>query len=185
MNEQSFLLFKEVQRFRQKWLWYFLIGMFIVTFALVTYGTSIHLAQAPAYAKRPSNTGVLAAVGLAELITALVVLGLFAMTHLTTEVRADGLYIRFVPFHLSPRRIPFNTLKTYAVRTYSPLREYGGWGIRWGRSGRAYNVSGNRGVQLELVSGKRILIGSQMPEELANAIERASGRPGATDTGGQ
>jgi hypothetical protein len=40
----------------------------------------------------------------------------------------------------------------------------------------AYNVSGNRGVQLELVSGKRILIGSQQAEELAAAIEAVSGK---------
>ena len=39
--------------------------------------------------------------------------------------------------------------------------------------GKAYNVSGNEGVQLELTNGKRILIGSQRADELADAIKRA------------
>jgi len=34
----------------------------------------------------------------------------------------------------------------------------------------AYNVSGDRGVQLELMNGVRILIGSERAGELAEAI---------------
>ena len=34
----------------------------------------------------------------------------------------------------------------------------------------AYNVSGDRGVQLELVNGTRLLIGSQRSEELVKTI---------------
>jgi hypothetical protein len=56
------------------------------------------------------------------------------------------------------------------ARTYKPLSEYGGWGIKYGRSGWAYNIIGDQGVQLELDNGKRILIGSQHAEELEQAI---------------
>jgi hypothetical protein len=44
--------------------------------------------------------------------------------------------------------------------------------------GLAYNVSGNRGVQLELVNGKSILIGSQRAGELALAIQEGLKRQG-------
>ena len=37
--------------------------------------------------------------------------------------------------------------------------------------GKAYNVSGNRGLQLELSSGKKILIGSQRADELARILQ--------------
>lgn len=40
-------------------------------------------------------------------------------------------------------------------------RDYGGWGIRYGRKGKAFNVFGSRGLQLEFTNGKRLLIGSQ------------------------
>jgi len=87
---------------------------------------------------------------------------------LITEVRSDGLYIRFYP--MSQRVVAYETITSCVPITYSPSREYGGWGIRWGRSGRAYNVSGNQGVQLKLSDEKPMLLGSQRPGELANAI---------------
>jgi hypothetical protein len=37
----------------------------------------------------------------------------------------------------------------------------------------AYNVSGDRGVQLELKDGKNLLIGSQYPEELVRHMQSA------------
>ena len=77
-----------------------------------------------------------------------------------------------MPFHLGRRRFAFDDIASCEARTYRPLLEYGGWGIRWGPSGRAYNVKGNRGVQLVLSSGKRLLVGSQKAEELATAITR-------------
>jgi len=95
---------------------------------------------------------------------------------LTTEVRRDGIYIRFSPLHRSFRKIPLVDLMRHEVRTYSPIREYGGWGIRYGRKGTAYNARGNRGVQLELSDGKQVLIGSQKPEELARAIDMAKAK---------
>ena len=100
---------------------------------------------------------------------------LFYILNLTTEVRGDGIYYRFFPFHLSFRRIAFAELAKCEVRDYSPLKDYGGWGIRHGSKGKAYNVSGNRGVQLEMKSGDNLLFGSQRPEEFAEAIEVAMG----------
>lgn len=89
---------------------------------------------------------------------------------LRTEVRSDGLYIRCIPFHSRPRRFEPRDLAESYVRRYRPILEYGGWGIRYGLKGRAYNVSGNHGVQLVLNDGKRILIGSSRPAELEAAI---------------
>ena len=44
--------------------------------------------------------------------------------------------------------------------------------------GKAYNVSGNKGVLLTFGTGKTLMIGSQRPEELAAAI-RANGTEGS------
>lgn len=96
--------------------------------------------------------------------------------NLTIEVRPDGLYFRFFPLHRSFRKIASEDLAGYEVRTYSPLKDYGGWGIRYGRRGKAYNVSGNRGVQLEFSNGDKLLLGSQKPEELAEAMNLALGK---------
>jgi len=86
-------------------------------------------------------------------------------------VRQDGLYIKFVPIHFSFKKIQPDNLKKHYVRTYNPILEYGGWGIKYGKNGKVYNVSGDRGVQLEFTDRKSILIGSQKPEQLDSAIE--------------
>jgi len=99
---------------------------------------------------------------------------LFYKMKLITEVSAEGVYINFSP--LSHQVILFENIKNCRVRTYRPIREYGGWGIRFGRAGKAYNVSGSRGVQLQLKNGKGLLIGSQRPEELARVIWEGMGR---------
>jgi hypothetical protein len=99
----------------------------------------------------------------------------FYKLKLLPEVRKDGLYLRFFPFHLTFKKIPLEKLKKREVRTYNPISEYGGWGIKWGPGGKAYNVSGNRGLQLEFIDEKRPLIGSQRPEQLDIAVRALCG----------
>jgi len=164
--EAERVLFREVQRFRQAWLWALMLLCFLVLGYLL-WGVSEAPDATPAVALTFAIMWVAFGWG--------GVLFLFVL-RLVTEVRRDGIYFRFFPFHLSFRRIAFEDVKSFYARTYRPILEYGGWGIRWSPwRGWAYNVSGNRGVQLELRSGKRVLIGSQRPEELAKAIEEALG----------
>ena len=54
---------------------------------------------------------------------------------------------------------------------YSPLKEYGGWGIKFGFKGKAYNVSGNKGVKIFLKNGLNIMFGSQKHKDLAKALK--------------
>lgn len=68
------------------------------------------------------------------------------------------------------RRIALREIASAEAVTYSPLAEYGGWGIRgWGKN-TALNARGNCGVRLTLRDGRRVLIGSQRPDELAAAL---------------
>ena len=59
------------------------------------------------------------------------------------------------------------------VRKYSPLREYGGWGVRgsFGKN-KAYNVKGNQGIQIELKKGGKVLVGTQRKTEAQQVIDR-------------
>jgi hypothetical protein len=114
-----------------------------------------------------SDTG-LAVVGPLMILLGIGLALLFYKMRLVTEVRKDGVYVNFIP--LSRQTVLFADIAGCEVRTYRPIRDYGGWGIRYGPAGKAFNVSGNRGVQLKLTNGKRLLIGSQRPEELAQAV---------------
>ena len=99
------------------------------------------------------------------------------MSKLVTKVDSKHLHLSFPPFNFfMSRRLQYISLSdiTYwQARTYSPILEYGGWGLRRGASGRAYNMRGNQGVQLQLTDGTKLLIGSQRAQELANAITLA------------
>jgi len=98
------------------------------------------------------------------------------VAQLPTEVRNNGSYIRFYPVHRGFHGSLREEIESFEVRTYRPVLDSGGWGIRFGSGGKAHNVSGNRELQLG-PRGRRsghVLIRSQRPEELAMAVESAS-----------
>ncbi len=57
------------------------------------------------------------------------------------------------------------------MRKSKPLREFGGWGIRWVPGKIAYNVSGNQGGWIQRTNDRSVLIGSQHPEDFVKAID--------------
>ena len=53
---------------------------------------------------------------------------------------------------------------------FSPLKDFGGYGIRQNREMKAYYLSGSRAVKLETTGRKKYLVGSDHPENLAMVI---------------
>ena len=158
------ILFHEEQQFRQPWLW-LVLGAVAAMFWYLFFLQII----------LPHPRGAPHSLTIYILILWLVCgIGMplfFYQLRLITEVRADGIYVRFFPMHFSFKRIGFEEIKHFEARTYRPIAEYGGWGIRYGLHGKAYNVSGNRGLQLELTTGKKLLLGTQRPEEFLAALQ--------------
>ena len=171
MNQKNRMIpiFREVQHFRQFWIW----ALVLAITGLIWYAAIIQLVMQNPFGDRPMPDIMLVVFWL---VFGIGLPALIFLSNLVTEVREDGIYIRFVPFHRSFIIIAFGELKAYETRVYRPIMEYGGWGIRFGSKGRAYNVSGIRGVQLELANGRQLLIGSQRPEELRQSIETGAGK---------
>ena len=168
-NNEREAVFHEIQQFRQRWLWTFLLFTSLLIVILFGYGMIKQLAFGHVWGNRPMSNTTLAIVGMVVIIFVVGLMYLFYTMKLITEVRDDDLLVQFFP--LSRQVISLESVSYCEVRTYNPIKEYGGWGIRYGKSGKAYNVSGNRGVQLEFYSGKPLLIGSQKPEALERAIK--------------
>ena len=70
-------------------------------------------------------------------------------------------------------------IESYRPVTFSPLRDFGGWGIKHGRGNRmCINAAGNRGVEIKLRGHKRTyIVGSNDPDNLVTAIKSATGVP--------
>ena len=78
--------------------------------------------------------------------------------------------------HSQDHKIEWKDVDSAYVRIYSPLSEYGGWGIRNGHNGKAYNTSGDWGLQLVFKNGARILLGTQEPDKVKIAINEFAPR---------
>ena len=165
MNDDSMPVFREEQKFAAwlRWLVYLSMGL-AACISIFALGKDFA-------GQRPPGTGEVLLAVVCGIVVPIVVAALFFFLKLETEVRSDGLHVRFVPFHIHFKRFVPADLSEYYARQYRPILEYGGWGIRCSfRNGKAYNTTGNRGLQLVFKSGKRLLIGSQKAEELEQAI---------------
>jgi hypothetical protein len=160
---QPQVLFTEQQRFTQWWLWLIIA----VISGLQWWGFVQQIILRRPFGDHPGPDWM---VLLFALLYGTGLPLLLLSFRLTTQVQSDALYIRFTPFHLRPVQIDFAAIRRCQAVRYSPLLDYGGWGIRFGRNGKAYNVSGNLGVLLEYSNGTKLLIGSRQPEQLAVAI---------------
>ena len=169
---ESAILFREDQKFRQPILWIILLCVSSFCIGTILWMISRQVIQdIPFGDDAMSNTQMLVLGGIIVLIDFGVLLFIAALT-LQTEVTADGLFVRFKPLHRKVRQIDLDGVTAVSAVQYRPALEYGGWGIRWARNGKAYNVSGDLGVRIDYENGYHLLIGTRHPDALQQAIEQ-------------
>jgi len=159
------ILFEEDQHFRQPLLWFILIGVS----GLFTYGVITQIFLGISLGSKPVPDLVLV------LLWLIFGLGLpygFWKATLTTRVYSDGINISFYPMKLSEEFYSYNQIDKIEQVTYTPILHYGGWGIRYGIKGKAYNIHGKHGIKIWFKSGKPILIGSQRSDELYSILQK-------------
>ena len=154
--------FTEIQYFRQLWLWVFLIGFSVFTIFILYKQLILGI---PVGDNPMSNVGLI-------IFTVFWVcfVAMFYFMGLKTEVNKDEIRIHFMPF--TKRTILWSDVRKSELITYGFV---GGWGIRLGtKYGTVYNVKGNKGLALELKSGKKILIGTQKEDEIKAFLNQLS-----------
>ena len=148
------LIFKEKQKFTQKWLCLILIILpLLITISPIDLSSD------------PKLSYLIILMSLSPMI-------LFYFIELRVMLSNKGLQYQFFPFHLKSYTIKLDEITSFEELTYSPIKDYGGWGIRYWFKGKAYNVSGNKGVKIYLKNGKNILFGSKKSNELALVLEQ-------------
>ena len=155
---ESEILFSESQKFKQWWIWLILILSFVFTCFSIFLSVFIQ--------HKTASIGYI----LLTLITPILLLCLFVLFRLETQIRADGIYVRFFPIHRNYKFYKWDELIKCFVREYNPLLEYGGWGIRGLGKNRALNISGDKGLQLQFPDDRKLLIGTGKAVEIKEVL---------------
>lgn len=152
--------FKEEQKFTQWWLWLILIGIGVMPII----GIYKQIIIGGTYGDNPMSD-----LGLT--IFSLLIYGiiaLFLFMRLKTEITQDEISVKFIPF--TKRQVNWKEVKSAQIVNYGFV---GGWGIRFGtKYGIVYNTRGNKGLAIELLNGKKFLVGTQKESELNLTLQK-------------
>lgn len=158
------ILFSERQRFKQIWLWIVLL----VLDGISIFGLIKQLIFEIPFGDKPiSNTALIVTTSFLFLLSFV-----FFNFRLDTHIKADGIYVRFFPFHSNFKFYPWNKISQSYIRQYNPIKEFGGWGLRGLGKNLALNVSGDIGIQLVLQDGSKLLIGTNKADEVTVILKQ-------------
>lgn len=170
MKVQNKVIFQEVQRPRQRFVWVLVI--FIAAIFWYIFIKQI-IFGIPAGNRPASDTMVIILWLILGWIFPVVILRFFK---LTTNIEKDKIYIRFIPFHLHERIFSMQDLEEYEIITYN-LLDFGGWGIRMTPEGDpVYNMHGKYAIKLKFTN-KTIVIGTQQPIEFQRTLDTFMNNP--------
>ena len=151
-------IFKEEQRFNQWWI--------IVTCTISGIGILLSLGPFQGFSENLSISKLLgAALGL------FICIGIF-FVKMHTKIDKSGIQVWFSPFKFTKKSFSWKELENVYTRKYNALTEYGGWGIRGLTKAKAYNVKGDKGIQLKTKEGKFFLIGTQQKQNVDRIIDK-------------
>lgn len=166
------IIFKETQSFRYTWSWWLILLITLPMTGMFLYGLYSQLILGVQWGDKPMSDTGLIIVSLLSVILMIGILLLFHFMKLIVQIDAGQLYYSFFPFVNKTKSISSSDVDKMFIRKYNPIWEYGGWGyrVRPG-NGKAMNVKGNWGLQIQFKDGKKLLLGTQMPQVLEQAIE--------------
>ncbi len=157
---ESKSIFEEKQYFRQLWLWVILLICDAVIVYLIISGSNID--------SQVEYIGLWVSCFITFGVTILIY---FSCLH--TKISREGISFKFFPLVNQWKNIRWQDMENLELRKYNPIKEFGGWGVRTTLEGKkAYNIAGNIGLDITLKDKKSILIGTQKPDELRQAIKQ-------------
>ena len=154
--------FTETQKFNKWWMYLLFSLPFLITsisYILVQYG----IIEPKGGEKSPPEIIII-------LIFSLLILIWGVSVRLKTTINEHGINAYFIGIPFCNKNFTWDEIQTIKVVEYSPLMDYGGWGVRMGGNGWCYNVSGKIGIKFTRTSRKAFLIGTQQKEEAEKII---------------
>lgn len=166
------IYFQEEQHLKNYWIWIsiFFSGLGIVAiFAVLLFR---QVKQGEVIGNNPMTDTELIITSILTISVYVLIFLLLRLIRLITIISDQGIQFKYFPFHLKFHEIKKSEIESYDVITYKPIRDYGGWGIKIGKNGKAYNVYGNQGLIVKLTSGKKVLFGTQRNDAVQYAMKK-------------
>src|SRR5699024_1233115 len=165
MRNTNKVVYYEIQRFHQVWLWILVlllaVFMWYITIKQIIFGVPM--------GDNPAPNLLLVIYWLAFGIVFPVFM--LWMCRLIIEVRSNGVYIRFAPFHKSNTSFLFKDIISYKPVVYNSHSSIGGWWIRFNaKVETAYNISGKQRVEMQL-RNNTVVVGTKDSNELKKAMD--------------
>jgi hypothetical protein len=104
-------------------------------------------------------------------ILAIVGLFIFAIK-LHVTINTEGITYKYPPFHIKPKQMPWANIESAELMKINPLKEFGGWGLRYGKLGAAYTTRGRYILHIVQKTGKPINLTIAQPEKFIAATSQ-------------
>jgi hypothetical protein len=95
-----------------------------------------------------------------------------------TIVTREFVTVRLGVFGIRILRVKTFEIAATEIMQFSPIKDFGGYGIRYNGKMYAYFLRGNRGIKITLHHGLKYLIGTDHPEQLLAVIKAVAGKIG-------
>lgn len=132
------------------------------------------LASALAVAVAPTKSPVGRIIGVTSLV-AVVVLAEWLVAGLKVRLYREHMELGLGRAGLIHKRVRYADIRELESVKYHPLREFGGWGVRFNGKKRAWTARGDRAVVLHMADGIHLYVGSDNPQRLEERIRAVTG----------
>lgn len=109
-------------------------------------------------------------------VMSLVLFLLFRSMSLKITISGDYLAYSYPPFMRTPIKVNKGEIENWEVRTFSPIAEFGGFGYKKRKGLKTNDISytkkGSKGLQLVLLEGTNVLIGTEHGARLQSAMRK-------------
>ena len=118
-------IFKEVQKFRQPWIWLIIVPA--VAGGIIYFGLGINkqIVRGEPFGNQPISDAGLIIIAIFSMLIMIGIPLLFYSIKFIVEIRESGIFFRYPPLIRKEKSILKSEIDSYEVREYRPIREYG------------------------------------------------------------
>lgn len=85
-------------------------------------------------------------------------------------ISSEAFSYKYNPVYNKWRKIPLTEIKTMSVMKINPIKEFGGWGYRYGKLGQAFTTTGRMIIHIETIKGQKLNFSVENVEKTELAI---------------